>query len=115
MKFGDFSPIAGITSGEGLMGKLSAAGGLGQLPAVISRKAQERQEDEDARNAIMAQNEEEKRQRLAGVAPVAGMKKGGKVKKMASGGSASKRADGCAVKGKTKGKMITMKSGGKSC
>lgn len=34
-----------------------------------------------------------------------GMKKGGKVKKMASGGkvsSASKRADGCAIRGKTK-------------
>jgi len=35
-----------------------------------------------------------------------GMKKGGKVKKMAAGGSASKRADGCAVKGKTRGKMV---------
>lgn len=38
-----------------------------------------------------------------------GMKKGGKVKKMASGGkvsSASKRADGCAQRGKTRGKMV---------
>lgn len=38
-----------------------------------------------------------------------GMKKGGKVKKMASGGktsSASSRADGCAQRGKTKGRMI---------
>jgi hypothetical protein len=37
-----------------------------------------------------------------------GMKKGGKVKKMASGGmasSASKRADGIATRGKTKCKM----------
>jgi len=37
-----------------------------------------------------------------------GMKKGGKVKKMASGGkvsSASKRADGIAQRGKTKGRM----------
>lgn len=38
-----------------------------------------------------------------------GMKRGGKVKKMASGGttrsSASKRADGIATKGKTRGKM----------
>jgi hypothetical protein len=33
-----------------------------------------------------------------------GMKKGGKVKKMAMGGSASSRADGIASKGKTKGK-----------
>lgn len=35
-----------------------------------------------------------------------GMKKGGRVKKMASGGSASKRADGIAAKGKTRGKMV---------
>lgn len=35
-----------------------------------------------------------------------GMKKGGKVKKMAKGGSASSRADGCAQRGKTKGRMI---------
>ena len=34
-----------------------------------------------------------------------GMKKGGKVKKMANGGSASSRADGIASKGKTRGKM----------
>lgn len=35
-----------------------------------------------------------------------GMKKGGKVKKMASGGSASSRADGCAQRGKTRGMML---------
>jgi hypothetical protein len=34
-----------------------------------------------------------------------GMKRGGKVKKMASGGSASGRADGIAQRGKTRGKM----------
>lgn len=40
----------------------------------------------------------------------AGMKKGGKVKKMASGGLAAghKAADGVATKGKTKGKQIVM-------
>jgi hypothetical protein len=39
---------------------------------------------------------------------LAGMKKGGMVKKAKGGSvsSASKRADGCAVRGKTKGKMI---------
>lgn len=44
----------------------------------------------------------------------AGMKKGGKVKKMASGGLAAghKSADGIATKGKTKGKKIAMKAGG---
>jgi hypothetical protein len=41
-----------------------------------------------------------------------GMKKGGKVKKMAKGGVT--RADGCVMKGHTKGKMVTMKKGG-SC
>ncbi len=39
-----------------------------------------------------------------------GLKKGGKVKKMASGGvvksSASRRGDGCAARGKTKGRMV---------
>jgi hypothetical protein len=37
-----------------------------------------------------------------------GMKKGGKVKKMAKGGSvsASRRGDGCATKGKTKGRFV---------
>jgi hypothetical protein len=35
-----------------------------------------------------------------------GMRKGGKVKKMAKGGSASRRADGCATQGKTKGKFV---------
>jgi hypothetical protein len=44
----------------------------------------------------------------------AGMKKGGKVKKMAGGGLAAghKSADGVAMKGKTKGKEIVMKKGG---
>jgi len=36
---------------------------------------------------------------------MAGMKKGGKVKKMAAGGTASSRADGIAQKGKTVGKF----------
>jgi hypothetical protein len=40
-----------------------------------------------------------------GMDGVGGMRRGGKVQKMASGGSASKRADGIATKGKTKGRM----------
>ena len=40
------------------------------------------------------------------VADSAGMKHGGKVKKMASGGSASSRADGIAQRGKTRGTML---------
>ena len=45
----------------------------------------------------------------------AGMKKGGKVKKMASGGLAAghKSADGIATKGKTRGTHVAMKKGGK--
>ncbi len=52
---------------------------------------------------------------------VSGMKKGGKVKKMAAGGmtaskmgavkTAAPSRDGVAVKGKTKGKMVTMAGG----
>jgi len=44
----------------------------------------------------------------------AGMKKGGKVKKMAGGGLAAghKTADGVAKKGKTKGTKVAMKGGG---
>ena len=47
----------------------------------------------------------------------AGMKHGGKVKKMAAGGLAGghKSADGVAMKGKTKGKQVAMKKGGKVC
>jgi len=50
---------------------------------------------------------------------ISGMKKGGKVKKMANGGmtsmgkvkTAAPSRDGVATKGKTKGKMITMAGG----
>jgi hypothetical protein len=44
----------------------------------------------------------------------AGMKHGGKVKKMAAGGLAAghKSADGVAIKGKTKGKEVKMRMGG---
>jgi hypothetical protein len=88
MKLSDISPLSGIAASEDVLGKLASAGGLGLLPAVMSR-------DE--------QSDEEKRKRQMG----APMKKGGKVS------SASKRADGIAVKGKTRGTMITMKNGGK--
>jgi hypothetical protein len=79
MKLGDVSPLAGIATGEGMIGKLAGKGGLGLLPAAIARDAQE---------------EEERKRRAAG-----GMKKGGAV-------SASRRADGIAQRGKTRGKMV---------
>ena len=47
----------------------------------------------------------------------AGMKHGGKAKKMAGGGLAAghKSADGIASKGKTKAKQVKMMMGGKAC
>ena len=55
----------------------------------------------------------------------AGMKHGGKVKKMAAGGMAASKMgavktaapsrDGVAVKGKTKGTMVKMAKGGRTC
>jgi hypothetical protein len=80
MKLGDISPLAGIATGEGMIGKLAGKGGLGLLPAAIARSAQE--------------DEEERKKKAAG-----GMKKGGTV-------SASRRADGIAQRGKTRGKMV---------
>jgi hypothetical protein len=58
---------------------------------------------EDSKNRIAdMQNDEAMREVDA---EREGMKKGGKVKKMASGGSVSSRADGIAQRGKTKGRM----------
>ena len=44
----------------------------------------------------------------------AGMKKGGKAKKMSAGGY-TRAADGVAKKGKTRGTMVKMMMGGKAC
>ena len=59
----------------------------------------------------------------AGFMAMMAKKKGAPAKKMASGGmtsmgsvkTAAPSRDGVAAKGKTKGKMVTMKSGGKTC
>lgn len=90
MKLGDVSPLAGMLTGEGALGKAMAKGFGGILPAAIARNAQKDAEEEQ---------EKEYARRLA-EASAAGqpMKKGGKV-------SASKRADGIAKRGKTRGKM----------
>lgn len=86
--------------GRALLGPLGSALVTGKfdmansLPGVILG-AKTREEKQALR-----EEEEEKKQG-------SGMKRGGKVKKMAKGGStASKRADGCAVKGKTKGRFV---------
>lgn len=57
---------------------------------------------------MIREDEEKERKRgraLTSDSSTSGMKRGGKVKKMAKGGSASSRADGCCSKGKTKGRM----------
>jgi hypothetical protein len=87
MKFSDVSPLAGMLTGKGAMGKLIGKGLGGVLPAAIARSAQ--------RDAA----EEERQAAIAASAQGQPMKKGGKV-------SASSRADGCAQRGKTKGRMI---------
>jgi hypothetical protein len=59
----------------------------------------------------------------AGFEAMMAKKKGAPAKKMASGGmtkmgsvkTAAPSRDGVATKGKTKGKMVTMKSGGRTC
>ena len=107
LKLGDISPLAGAVTGKGLFGKgLSklADSGLGMLvPMSYLAKSQRNKKKKgaagnpDGAEPVMAMEAGE------------GMKRGGKVKKMAKGGSvssASKRADGCATKGKTKGRFV---------
>jgi hypothetical protein len=97
IKLGDISPLGGALTGKGMFGRgLSkiADSGLGMLVPM----------------SYLAKSQRDKRKnRKPGETPEAaeGMKKGGKVKKMAKGGStASKRADGCAQRGKTKGRFV---------
>jgi len=94
---GDISPVAGIFTGKGMIGKLAGKGGLGLLPKMIANDAQ------DDAEKVLADAEEERVKKAAMLArastPVAQMKKGGVTS------SASKRADGIAQRGKTRGKM----------
>ena len=97
-KLGDISPMAGLMTGEGVMGELMRKG-AGVIPQAIAKDA-------------YSDEEERRKKQAAGTSPApatATMKKGGKVS------SASKRADGIATKGKTRGTMITMKTGGYAC
>lgn len=92
MKFSDVSPLAGMMTGEGAMGKLIGKGLGGVIPAAIARRAQRDAAEEERQKAMMAS------------AQGMPMKKGGKTKGYAKGGVT--RADGCITKGHTKGKMV---------
>ena len=96
----DLSPALGIASGKGMFGKLASQGGLGLLPKMIAKDAQE----EDEAQKVLAAAEEDRAKKAnmfaQAAGPTAQMKKGGKVS------SASSRADGCAQRGKTRGTMV---------
>ena len=54
MKFSDISPLAGMVTGEGAMGKLIGKGLGGVLPAAIARRAQKDAAEEERQAAIAA-------------------------------------------------------------
>ena len=84
---GSISPAYGMISGQGAFANLRKMSPIMAAIGETDTKA------------------EKKRKAAAGEADE-GMRKGGKVKKMAKGGSASKRGDGCATQGKTRGKFV---------
>ena len=103
-KLGDISPIAGVLSGKGMMGKLAGSGGMGLLPAMIARNAQGRTEDEEKAEVAKAELAQEQ-QALRKQANMATLRSQGASIPMKKGGSvssASKRADGIAQRGKTR-------------
>jgi hypothetical protein len=117
LKLGDISPLAGIMTGEGAIGKLADKGMLGLGPRMIASRAQEKDEAKERaamqqaqeaeamkKQSMAAKSRRQRPQRSAessgGMGGYKSYAKGGKVS------SASKRADGCATKGKTKGRMV---------
>ena len=88
---GSISPAYGLISGQGAFGKLRNIS-----PALMAIDDTEKKKKKRADGTTTTTEE---------AVEETGMKRGGKVKKMASGGAASKRADGIAQKGKTRGKM----------
>ncbi len=93
---GSVSPLYGAISGQGLFGKGLVAVGdaLGPAAGLMPMGAS-------------ALEKRRRRKKEVGETPEAGegMRKGGKVKKMAKGGKVT-RGDGIAKKGHTKGKMV---------
>jgi hypothetical protein len=85
---------------SGGLGKENRGFGLGLIPGLLYKDSYKDKEEEERRAAEAASVAE---------STASGMKRGGKVKKMAKGGSvssASKRADGIAQRGKTKGRFV---------
>ena len=104
---GDISPIAGIFTGKGMLGKLASSGGMGILPSLVARDAQKQRAEEAEADRIAGEEKQKQAAMLARAltpatpaTPATQMKKGGKVTS-----SASKRGDGIAQRGKTRGKM----------
>jgi len=94
----DLSPLAGIASGKGMIGKLASQGGIGLLPQMIAKNAQE-----DSAAKVLAES------KALAAAEEERAKKGNMATQMKKGGitsSASRRGDGIAQRGKTRGTLI---------
>jgi hypothetical protein len=100
LKLGDVSPLAGILTGEGAIGKIAGEGMLGLGPQMIASQAQDSDKDRDRRKAL--ERSMAGKQTDGATPTVKTMKKGGAVKVS----KASSRADGCAKRGKTRGRMV---------
>ena len=85
IKLSDVSPLAGMLTGKGAMGKAMRQGFGGIIPAAIARDAYSDEEDQQKQAQLAAQMSSNKLR----------MKKGGVT-----------RADGCITKGHTKGRMV---------
>lgn len=113
--------LAGLAAtNKGAVNKIARNGGLGLIGMALAKKKKPAQPGRPMMEDIMTA-EQVPANRAAPIMAgdvdammgrstedgMSGMKRGGKVKKMAKGGStASKRADGCATKGKTKGRFV---------
>jgi hypothetical protein len=98
LKGGMMGGLVGAAKAGGIgLGDIARMGGLGVTGLALAKKKKKKSTPDkpgDAKEVMVMEAGE-------------GMRKGGKVKKMAKGGSAaSKRGDGCATKGKTKGRFV---------
>jgi hypothetical protein len=120
LKLGDLSPLAGMATGKGLIGKLISQGVGGAIPAAIAKDAQKDDRMEQAKRMQAANAAQRMASSAAGQSAEPSASASPRMSstpvrtttqmpsKMKSGGmasSASKRADGIATKGKTRGRM----------